>query len=82
MITQCAVRTPESIAPVEAPGTVSQQQDACLVHGLEWPEAEAGFLTESGVFMTCTEAAVHALECKQITRLATPPYLSWSDLQP
>lgn len=80
MITQCAVRTPEGIAPVEAPATVSQQQDACLAHGLEWTEAEAGFLTASGVFLALDEAAVHAVECGQVKTIATPPYLSWSDL--
>lgn len=82
MITQCAVRTPQGILPVDAPGTVAQAQDACAAAGADYHDAEVGFLTQSGVFMSRTSATLHAHECGQLRGTGIQPghYLSWSDL--
>lgn len=80
MITQCALRHSGGIIPFDGPPTLSKAQDVCIEAGVDFHIVEPGFVTESGVFMTRVEAGVHALACKQTTRLATPPYLSWSDL--
>jgi hypothetical protein len=54
-----------------------RKEDECKIAILqEWQ----GFIDENGLFYNRADAAKHAIECKQISKLTAPPNLFSEDL--